>query len=305
MQIKRGVAKVSVTSKKQIKKCVIITGMSGGGKSSALRVLEDNGLYAVDNLPPALLPQLLDVLTEHPQAVRNGVAAVVDGRSGALLDRMEEMMDELKGKSEDLLLIFLDATDEALVRRFETTRRSHPLSDDTTILSSIAAERGMIAQIWERADVIIDTTSMTMNELRDRLLSIIGVTSRGASVIFSSFGFKYGLPQDADYVFDVRFLPNPNYVEELHMLSGRDAEIQEFMLAGEYFELFLQRVEQLVEYLLSVYGATGKKQFHIAIGCTGGRHRSVATAELLAGYFRGLGSKVFVAHRDVDKGSAS
>jgi len=292
------------TSKNSIKKCVIITGMSGGGKSSALRMLEDNGFYAIDNLPPSLLPQLLSVLSAHQQAVKNGVAAVVDGRSGGLLGDMRGIASKLKETAGEVMVIFLDAADETLVRRFETTRRNHPFSDDTTILRSIETERELIAQVREEADIIVDTTGMTMGDLRERLLSITEIAKESSSVIFSSFGFKYGLPQDADYVLDVRFLPNPNYVEELHILSGEDAEIQEYILACECLEEFLRKTEQLLEYILSVYGVTGKKQLHVAIGCTGGRHRSVAIAEMLARYFREKETKVSVAHRDINKGKA-
>lgn len=278
--------------------------MSGGGKSSALNVLEDNGFYAIDNLPPALLPQLLEVLAEHPHAVRNGVAVVVDGRSGGLLGELDGIVEKLRSGTNEVVSIFLDASDETLVRRFETTRRNHPLASGTTILGSIAAERELIASVREDADIIIDTTNTTMAELKTRLLSIMAVSMEGASVIFSSFGFKYGLPQDADYVCDVRFLPNPNYVEELHFLSGVDSEIQQYLRAYEGTDEFLSKIEQLLEFILSVYGTTGKKQFHVAIGCTGGRHRSVAIAEILAGHFRTKGKKVSVVHRDIDKGTA-
>lgn len=289
---------------KGIQKCVIITGMSGGGKSSALNVLEDNGFYAIDNLPPALLPQLLNVLAEHPHAVQNGVAVVVDGRSGGLLGELDGIIEKLRNRTNEVISIFLDAADETLVRRFETTRRNHPLASETTIMGSIAAERELIASVREDADIIIDTTNTTMAELKTRLLSIMAVSMEGASVIFSSFGFKYGLPQDADYVFDVRFLPNPNYVEELHFLSGVDMEIQQYLHEYEGMEAFLWKIEQLLEFILSVYGTTGKKQFHVAIGCTGGRHRSVAIAEILASHFRTQGKKVAIVHRDIDKGTA-
>lgn len=295
---------MKTSCKPTIKKCVIITGMSGGGKSSALKVLEDNGFYAIDNLPPTLLPPLLDVLSEHQLAAANGVAIVIDRRSGGLLGELDSIIEKLKSRTNELIQIFFDATDETLVRRFETTRRSHPLAYGTTILNSIKAERELIASVRESSDIVVDTTNMTMEELKKRLLLIIEVSQGEISVIFSSFGFKYGLPQDADYVCDVRFLPNPNYVEELHELSGKDAEIQEYLYECEYMEEFLRKTEQLFEFIFSVYGTTGKKQFHVAIGCTGGRHRSVAIAELLARHFRSLGKNASVVHRDIDKGSA-
>lgn len=289
---------------KMIKKCVIITGMSGGGKSSALKALEDNGFYAIDNLPPTLLPNLLDNLTGHQQALKNGVAVVIDGRSGSLLRELDGIVEKLRSRTKELTLIFLDAADETLVRRFETTRRSHPLASGTTILGSIRSERDLIASVRESADIIVDTTDMTLSELKKRLLSIVEVSVEEASVIFSSFGFKYGLPQDADYVFDVRFMPNPNYVEELHALAGTDVEIQEYLHEYEYLGEFMTKTKELLEFIFQVYGATGKKQFHAAIGCTGGRHRSVAVAELLARHFMSLGKNVFIVHRDIDKGNA-
>lgn len=291
-------------SKGTIKKCVIITGMSGGGKSSALKVLEDNGFYAIDNLPPTLLPPLLDVLSEHQLAAANGAAVVIDRRSGGLLCELDSIMEKLKSRTNELILIFFDATDEALVRRFETTRRSHPLAYGTTILRSIKAERELIASVRESSNIIVDTTGMTMEELKRRLLLIIEIPIEEVSVIFSSFGFKYGLPQDADYVCDVRFLPNPNYVNELHALSGKDEAIKEYLCECESMEEFLRMTEQLFTFIFSVYGTTGKKQFHTAIGCTGGRHRSVAIAEMLAEHFRVLGKNVSVVHRDIDKENA-
>lgn len=286
-----------------IKKCVIVTGMSGGGKSSALKVLGDYGFYAVDNLPPVLLPQLLDVLSEHPLAVRNGVAIVTDGRSGGLLEELESVTERLKEKAEDVMVIYLDSTDETLIKRFETTRRCHPLADETTVIDSIMVERELMAQVREAADLIVDTTDMTMKELKVRLLSIISISDDGPAVIFSSFGFKYGLPQDADYVIDVRFLPNPNYVPELHDLCGKDSEIQEYLRSYEQLDKFSRMAKDLIEFIISVYGATGKRQFHVAIGCTGGRHRSVAVAEMLAAHFRTKDNIVSVVHRDIEKRS--
>lgn len=287
-----------------IKKCVIITGMSGGGKSSALEVLEDHGFYTIDNLPPALLPQLLDVLAEHSLAVHNGVAIVIDGRSGCLIDELENVTERLNEKAGDVIVVFLDATDEMLIKRFETTRRSHPFAADTTILGSIAAERELMATVRENSNLIVDTTDMTKAELKARLLSIMSISDKGPAVIFSSFGFKYGLPQDADYVCDVRFLPNPNYVLELHDLSGKDSEIQKYLSSYKQLDEFLSKAEELLEFIFSVYGITGKRQFHVAIGCTGGRHRSVAVTELLAAHFQAKGYKIFVVHRDIEKGSA-
>lgn len=286
-----------------IKRCVIITGMSGGGKSSALTVFEDQGFYAIDNLPPTLLPQLLDVLKNHQSAVSNGVAAVVDVRGEELLNDLAMVVAALKAKVAQLEVLFVDASDETLVRRFETTRRRHPLSSGTTLLCGIAKERKLLASIKQNADIVIDTSELKTNEFKTKLLNIMGETPEKPSIIFSSFGFKHGVPQDSDYVFDVRFLPNPNYVPELHTLSGKDAPVQKYLAGFADFKKFIEKAEALLEFISSVYGNTGKKQVHIAIGCTGGRHRSVAVCEALAANLKKDGSKVIIDHRDIDKGN--
>jgi UPF0042 nucleotide-binding protein len=287
----------------RIKRCVIITGMSGGGKSSALNVLEDQGFYAIDNLPPTLLPQLLDVLADHQSAIANGVAAVVDVRGEELLNDLENVVALLKEKVGKLEVLFVDATDETLVRRFETTRRRHPLAVNTTILGGIALERELLKAIKMSADIVIDTSGLKTPEFRAKLLNIMGMSSEQLSVMFSSFGFKYGIPQDSDYVLDVRFLPNPNYVEELHLLSGKDREVQKYLQAFNNLDEFLTKARGLLEFVVSVYSNTGKKHLHIAVGCTGGRHRSVAVTEMLASYLQKSGNRVIVNHRDIDKGN--
>lgn len=286
-----------------IKRCVIITGMSGGGKTSALNVFEDQGFYVIDNLPPTLLPQLLEVLESHHSAVTNGVAAVVDVRGGELLYDLENVVLRLRELVDKLEILFIDATDEALVRRFETTRRSHPLAGNTSILGGITLERGLLGSIKKNADIVIDTSGLKPNEFKARMLAIMGMKADRPSVILSSFGFKYGAPNDADYIFDVRFLPNPNYVEGLHQLSGRDKPVQDYLADFKNFGVFIAKAHDLAEFVSSVYCNTGKKQLHIAIGCTGGRHRSVAVSEMLAECLRRGGNKVVINHRDMDKGS--
>lgn len=293
----------SCTSNK-IKRCVIITGMSGGGKSSALNVFEDQGFYVIDNLPPTLLPQLLEVLVNHQSALNNGVAAVVDVRGEELLNDLERVVSKLIEKVEKLEILFVDATDETLVRRYETTRRRHPLSENTTILGSLALERKLLGSIRKSADIVIDTSGLKANEFRSKLLEVMGMTSDKTSVILSSFGFKYGIPQDSDYVLDVRFLPNPNYVDELHSLSGKDYEVQKYLRSFENLDTFIGKAENLLDFVSSVYSSTGKKQIHIAIGCTGGRHRSVAISEILAIHLKKIGNNVIVDHRDIDKGNS-
>ena len=285
----------------KVKNCVIITGMSGGGKSSALTVFEDQGYYAIDNLPPTLLPQLVEVLKNNQAAITNGVAAVVDVREEELLNELHRVVSTLRDSMEKLEVIFMDASDEALVRRFETTRRRHPLSSETTLLENINAERKMLVDIRESADVVIDTSELTTSAFKNKLLDIVGGTHDNPVLIFSSFGFKNGVPQDADYIIDVRFLPNPNYVPQLHNLSGKDSEIREYLSKYEDFHTLLEKSLPLFAFVYSVYGNTGKKHLHVAIGCTGGRHRSVAVCECLAEEMKKTGAKVVINHRDINK----
>ena len=276
--------------KREIKRCIIITGMSGAGKSSALNVFEDQGFYAIDNLPPALLPQLMDVLANHPAAVNYGVAAVVDARGKELLNDLSCVVEKLREKGVDAEVLFINASDEALVRRYETTRRRHPLADGSTILQGIREERMTLSAIMEKADIVIDTSKFKLPEFKARVLESTGVSVAEPSVIVSSFGFKYGAPQDADYIFDVRFLPNPNYVDDLHMLSGKDEAVRRYL-------------DGFPSLKNSVYCETGKKQLHICFGCTGGRHRSVAVAEIVGAAIASAGKRVVITHRDIDKGN--
>ncbi|OFB61702.1 kinase [Synergistes jonesii] len=277
--------------------------MSGAGKSSALNVLEDQGFYAIDNLPPALLPQLFDMLESHSSAADKGVAAVVDVRSEALLNDLSQVVVKLHENGIKTKIIFIDCSDGDLVRRYETTRRRHPLAEGLTILQGIESERVRLQNIIKNADIVIDTTGLKLPDFKKRLLEATGMSAEQPSIIISSFGFKFGAPQDADFIIDARFLPNPNYVDELHSLSGRDKPVINYLQSFPVFDEFLSRANSLFEYVSSVYGDTGKKQLHICVGCTGGRHRSVAVAEMLGACLRSAGRRVRVQHRDIDKGS--
>lgn len=285
------------------RECIIITGMSGAGKSSALNVLEDQGFYAIDNLPPALLPQLFDILESHSSASEKGVAAVVDARSETLLNDLSQVVAKLHENGIRTKIIFIDCSDEDLVRRFETTRRRHPLAEGLTILQGIETERARLDNILKNADIVIDTTGFKLPDFKKRLLEASGMSVEQPAVIISSFGFKYGPPQDADFIIDARFLPNPNYVDELHSLSGRDEAVVNYLRSFPVFGEFLSRADALFGYVSSVYGDTGKKQLHICVGCTGGRHRSVAVAEMLGAYLSESGKRVRVQHRDIDRGN--
>lgn len=287
----------------RIKKCIIITGMSGGGKSAALTVFEDQGYYAIDNLPPTLLPQLLEVLEDNQSAITNGVAAVVDVREEMLLNDLYSVVAQLRKRIEELKIIFMDASDETIVRRFETTRRRHPLAGNSTLLENIKAERELLEKIKAKADIVIETSELVPGGFKAKLLAEVGAKQADPVVILSSFGFKKGIPQDADYVADVRFLPNPNYIPELHDLTGKDTKIQEYLKKYEEYDTFIAKAAPLLSFVASVYKNTGKAHLHIAIGCTGGRHRSVAVCERLAEELKKDGRKVVINHRDINRES--
>ncbi|MDR1021142.1 MAG: RNase adapter RapZ [Synergistaceae bacterium] len=289
-----------MSAEKSVKRCVIITGLSGAGKTTALDALEDCGFYAVDNVPPSMLPQLVGVLSANGAAVTTGVAAVVDVRGGDLLDGIFRSVDELKEALPDVKVVFLDSSGEQIVRRFETTRRRHPLGDGSPILKSVAEEGERLLGIRSMADIVIDTSSLSPNGLREKLLSELGEDCMPQTVVVSSFGFKNGVPADCDYMFDVRFLPNPNYVPELKGLSGKDPKIRAYLDRAHEKRAFMDELARLVAFVADLYPQAVKKQLHIAIGCTGGRHRSVAIAEEIAAYLAGIGHPVSVCHRDIN-----
>lgn len=278
--------------------------MSGAGRSVALRVLEDHGFYSVDNIPPVLMPELMKVLSENESAVKTGVAAVVDIRGEALFEDLYTILDKLRTSVKKVDLVYLDASDDWLIRRYETTRRRHPLGKGVTMLEGIERERERLAGIRERADIIMDTSSMLPSDLRSALLTELGLNDDPITAIISSFGFKYGVPRDCDYMFDVRFLPNPNYVPELKRLSGKDSKIHHYLDRFPAKGFLLDRLELLLDFVLTQYYNTGKKQVHIAIGCTGGRHRSVAIAVELTRRMSSKGQKIVTNHRDIDRENA-
>lgn len=286
--------------KGKVERCVIITGLSGAGKTAALNILEDQGFFAVDNLPPPLMPQLMEVLSGNNAATTHGVAVVIDIRGEELFEELFFSIEQLKETITDVKVLFLEASDDWLVRRYETTRRRHPLGKGLTILESVAKERLRLAVIRAIADITMDTSSLLPSDLRGYILSELGINDDPPTVIVSSFGFKNGIPKDCDYMFDVRFLPNPNYVPALKSLSGKDVPVQKYLEKIPEKRIFMERLESLLELILMQYDSTGKRQFHVAVGCTGGRHRSVAIAEQLAQYLSGRGHKVVLNHRDID-----
>lgn len=282
-----------------IKQLIIVSGMSGAGKTATLKVLEDLGFYAIDNIPPGLLPQLLHLL-ENNKAVQNfGVVATVDVRSSDSLNALPTVISEVKRSINRVRLIFLDASDDILVQRFGSTRRRHPLGDNLSTLEGIRIERKLLEPILELADIVIDTSHIDLNQHRQRVLDEFKKdVSRGASLIISSFGFKYGVPSDANYVFDVRFLTNPFYIPNLKPLSGVDRPVQDYLMSLDDTEEFLNRCFNLLDFVIQKQLMSGKAQVHIAIGCTGGRHRSVAIAEWIGEHYKTLEGGVTVTHRD-------
>lgn len=288
-------------AKEQETKLVIITGMSGAGKTVAVQSFEDLGYYCVDNLPPALLPKFLELMKDASNNIHK-VALVMDLRGREFFDTLFEALDNL-GKADWLEehILFLDAQEKALVSRYKETRRSHPLEPDGLPLDGIKQERLMLDELRGRAQYFIDTTNLKPKELRDKIVSKYGEKEQKIfSVHTVSFGFKYGLPIDADLVFDVRFLPNPHYVENLQPLTGLNKEVASYVFKWSDTQKFLEKIVDLLTFMLPQYKKEGKSQLVIAIGCTGGQHRSVALAEFLKSHFA-TQYVTHVSHRDIDK----
>ena len=280
----------------------LITGLSGAGRSEVARSLEDLGFFVVDNLPPALLPKMAE-LTMRPGSPTR-VAIVVDARGGVFFSELSAALDELRALERDAKIVFLEASDEDLVRRYEATRRRHPLAPADRVVEGIRKERQILAQLRGDADLVIDTSGLTPHELRDRVRDAFagGPPEAGLQVSIVSFGFKYGSPRDADLVFDVRFLPNPHWVPELRPFPGTEPAVRDYVQGSELYAPFIDRVEALLDVTLPGYVAEGKSYLTIAIGCTGGRHRSVVVAEELAAWIGARGLPTRVVHRDVGRG---
>lgn len=281
---------------------IVLTGLSGSGKTQAIRALEDLGYFCVDNLPVALMPTFAE-LTLRAGGEITRAAVVVDIRERSLLKAFPDTLRSLRDMPGlDPRLIFLDASDAALVRRFSETRRPHPLAEHQSVSEGIRLEREQLAPIRAMADQIIDTTDMTVHELRRAFMAASRDhgSSAGPVVTFLSFGFKHGVPIDADLVFDARFLPNPHFIPELRPHTGRDAEVRAFLEQYDDYATFLDRVSDLLVFLLPRYAAEGKSYVTVAIGCTGGKHRSVAIAEELKQRMAAVeGLRLRVRHRDI------
>ena len=284
-------------------KFVILTGMSGAGKSTALKMMEDIGFYCVDNLPIPLLEKFVE-LSELQNAELQKVAVGIDARSGQALDELKNVLDRIKEKGGSYEILFLDYDDSVLVKRYKETRRGHPLAPGERVDKGIALERERLAFLKERADYILDTSQLLTRELKEEIEKIFlkNQDYKNLFITILSFGFKYGIPVDSDLVFDVRFLPNPYYVEGLRAKTGNDKEIQEYVLQFKEAHEFLDKLTDMIDFLIPNYISEGKNQLVISIGCTGGKHRSVTLANEL---YKRLAKKteygLKIEHRDIEK----
>jgi UPF0042 nucleotide-binding protein len=280
---------------------LIVTGMSGAGRSTAANSLEDHGWYVVDNLPPQMLRPLIE-LTADPAHGMNRVACVVDARGGQFFDSARDAILDL-ADSADVTVVFLDATDDVLVRRFEQVRRPHPLQGEGTISDGIAHERELMRPIRERADIVVDTTDLTVHQLGNTISErVAGQRMPGVSLTLMSFGFKYGLPTDVDMVWDMRFLPNPYWSPDLRQLTGLDPAVSDYVLGQERASRFLSLQLDALREVIDGYLIENKRFGTVAVGCTGGKHRSVATVEFLEKTISGWSDvRLSVKHRDVGR----
>lgn len=283
-------------------KCIIVTGMSGAGKSTVLRFLEDIGYFCVDNLPPSLIPKFIE-LCSKPGTDIEQVALGIDIRGGKLFDDLFSCLSEIESENHKFNILFMDATDEVLLKRFKESRRNHPLARGERISTGIMRERDLLKDVKRRADYIIDTTHILARQLKEQINDIFLDNKDFDSLMITvlSFGFKYGIPADSDLVFDVRFIPNPFYVSELKALTGNDVEVREYVMDCEESQIFIEKLDDMVSFLIPNYIKEGKNQLVIAIGCTGGKHRSVTLANELYSRLQKKGNSVIINHRDIDK----
>jgi UPF0042 nucleotide-binding protein len=276
---------------------VVITGMSGAGRSTASNVLEDLGYFVIDNMPPELVERVME-LAAAAGATMDRVALVVDVRGRPLWGDVQPHVRALRDRGVELRLLFLDADDDALVKRYEAARRRHPLADNGRVIDGIARERALLADLRAEADLVIDTSTTNVHELRARVTDAFGGLGRAMVVNVVSFGFKHGTPRDADMVLDVRFLDNPHWVDELRPLTGLDQAVVDYVFSGPLAKEFMERLCALLDIMVPAFIEDGKRYLTIAIGCTGGRHRSVALAERLAEYLMRFDVRVQIEHRD-------
>ena len=282
---------------------VIVTGMSGAGKTRAVAALEDAGFYCIDNMPPSMIPKFAEICFQSGGKISR-VAFVADSRGANMFERFFEGLEELVNLGYGYKMLFLDASDEVLIKRYKETRRKHPLADSFggSVSAAIQQERQVLSKLKANSDYVIDTSSLTPAQLKERVLKLFTKADRVALTInIISFGFKYGVPADADLVFDVRFMTNPFYVDELKHLTGLDQPVQDYVLSNQYTKSFIQKLYDMIDFLIPLYIEEGKSYLVIGIGCTGGKHRSVTIAGEL---FRHITDKIgpcSISHRDIEK----
>ena len=280
---------------------LIVTGMSGAGKSQAVNVLEDIGYYCVDNIPPQLIPSFVDMMSGN-QEIEKAVVAI-DVRVGKYINDIDPVLNKLSNMGVNYKILFLDCNDDVLVRRYKETRRSHPLIDDgLSLIQAVKKERQLLEQVRQVADYIFDTTQTSVKQMKEQLLDLfVGNSYDGMTIRCMSFGFKHGPATEADLIFDVRCLPNPYYVESLRPLTGLDDSIKKFVFSNETSQEFLNRIISFIDYAVPLYRSEGKSQLVIAVGCTGGKHRSVVFAEMIEKHLSDSNYKTSVIHRDITK----
>lgn len=283
---------------------MIISGLSGSGKSTAMKALEDSGFYCIDNMPATLIPTFIE-LCQHSTRGLSKVAIVVDIRGKEFLEDFQKRIQDLRGKGHDVKILFLESVNDVLIRRYSETRRSHPVEKERGIPlpEAVKEERGEMAFLREIADEVIDTSDLTVHQLRDSIMERLATSpTTGMKATLLSFGYSYGLPAEADIVMDVRLLPNPFFVRELRALTGKNKEVKNYVLKQEETKQFLQRFSEMIQYLIPLYEKEGKSYLTIAIGCTGGKHRSVVITEQLAAMVGQQGQEITVRHRDIERG---
>ena len=280
---------------------IIVTGLSGAGKSEATNALEDMGYFCVDNLPPKLIKKFAEVCKQSKGSI-DKVALVMDIRGGIFFDDLFESLSELSKEQFQYEILFLDTSDEVLVKRFKEKRRSHPQAPGGRVITGIELERQKLREVKDKADVIIDTSKYAIKDLREEMARKFGdkeMPEKQMAITILSFGFKYGIPVDSDLVFDVRFIPNPFYIPELKPFSGNDEPVKNYVMEQTETQTFLQKANDMFEFLIPNYQKEGKRQLIISIGCTGGRHRSVAIANSIYETLRANNHDVYIEHRDI------
>ena len=281
---------------------IIITGLSGSGKSTAIDALEDTGFFCVDNMPVLLLPKFLDLRTGSASEIQK-LALGMDIREKEFVKKYQEVFEQLRQDGYNLEILFLEASEKSLLERYSQTRRQHPVSNGENLLDSIRAEKEQLKGLKEIADKIIDTSDLTIHQLKEVITKYAyrGIKGERMQIAVLSFGFKYGVPLEADLLIDVRFMPNPYFIPELKNLNGKDEQVKQFIKRAPETQNFLEKYLSLLEYLTPLYEKEGKSYLTIAVGCTGGRHRSVTIAEDISNHIKKLNRKITLTHRDIEQ----